>query len=114
CALIRIGSYVLRNCWGDDGIGNSRHVVASYRARWSGVPPKSRVLAVCQDALPFCVASSRRGGHPKHQPAKVAELADAPDLGSGGVTPVGVRVPPFAQRLGFQDRLESHRITRVN
>src|SRR5690606_41304226 len=50
----------------------------------------------CQDALPFCVASSRRGGHPKHQPAKVAELADAPDLGSGGVTPVGVRVPPFA------------------
>ena len=29
--------------------------------------------------------------------ARVAELADAPDLGSGGVTPVGVRVPPFAQ-----------------
>ena len=28
--------------------------------------------------------------------AKVAELADAPDLGSGGLIPVGVQVPPFA------------------
>ncbi len=30
--------------------------------------------------------------------AKVAELVDALDLGSSGVTPVGVRVPPFAQK----------------
>ncbi len=28
--------------------------------------------------------------------AKVAELADAQDSGSCGVTPVGVRLPPFA------------------
>src|SRR4051794_39488969 len=28
--------------------------------------------------------------------AKVAELADAPDSGSGGVTPVRVQVPSFA------------------
>ena len=28
--------------------------------------------------------------------AKVAELADAPDLGSGGRKVMGVRVPPFA------------------
>src|SRR5690348_12063134 len=28
--------------------------------------------------------------------ARVAELADAPDLGSGGREAVGVRVPPFA------------------
>ena len=28
--------------------------------------------------------------------ARVAELADALDLGSSGLTPVGVRVPPFA------------------
>ena len=27
---------------------------------------------------------------------KWRNLADAPDLGSGGVIPVGVRVPPFA------------------
>ena len=30
-----------------------------------------------------------------HRPAKVAELADAPDLGSGGREVMGVRVPPF-------------------
>ena len=29
-------------------------------------------------------------------PAKVAELADALDSGSSGVTPVRVQVPPFA------------------
>ena len=34
--------------------------------------------------------------------AKVAELADAPDLGSGGREPMGVRVPPFAPFL-FND-----------
>ena len=28
--------------------------------------------------------------------AKVAELADAPDLGSGGRKAMGVQVPPFA------------------
>ncbi len=28
--------------------------------------------------------------------ANVAELADAPDLGSGGRKPVGVQLPPFA------------------
>ncbi len=32
--------------------------------------------------------------------AKVAELADAQDSGSCGVTPVGVQVPPFAFRQG--------------
>ncbi len=30
--------------------------------------------------------------------AGVAELVDAPDLGSGGVIPVGVQVPPPAYR----------------
>ena len=30
--------------------------------------------------------------------AKVAELADAPDLGSGGRKAMGVRVPPFAPK----------------
>jgi hypothetical protein len=33
---------------------------------------------------------------PQKSLAKVAELADAPDSGSGGVTPVGVQVPSFA------------------
>ena len=31
--------------------------------------------------------------------AKVAELADAPDLGSGGREALGVRLPPFAEAL---------------
>ena len=30
--------------------------------------------------------------------ADVVELADTPDLGSGGVKPVGVRVPPSAPK----------------
>ena len=30
--------------------------------------------------------------------ARVAELADALDLGSSGVTPVGVQIPPLAPR----------------
>ena len=34
-----------------------------------------------------------RGEH-----ADVVELADTPDLGSGGVKPVGVRVPPSAPK----------------
>ena len=36
--------------------------------------------------------------------AKVAELADAQDSGSCGVTPVGVQVPPFAGVRGFSTR----------
>ena len=32
-------------------------------------------------------------------PAKVAELADAPDLGSGGRKALGVRLPPFAPQF---------------
>ncbi len=36
------------------------------------------------------------GDYPSLPHAKVAELADAPDSGSGGVTPVGVQVPSFA------------------
>src|SRR5918993_5221556 len=31
--------------------------------------------------------------------AKVAELADAPDLGSGGREALGVRLPPYAEAL---------------
>ena len=33
--------------------------------------------------------------------AKVAELADAPDLGSGSRKAMGVRVPPFAPAFSF-------------
>ena len=33
--------------------------------------------------------------------AKVAELADALGLGPSGVTPVGVRVPPFAPNIAW-------------
>ena len=33
--------------------------------------------------------------------ARVAELADALDLGSSGLTPVGVRVPPFALIVSY-------------
>jgi hypothetical protein len=33
---------------------------------------------------------------PANDCAKVAELADAPDLGSGGRKALGVRLPPFA------------------
>ena len=32
----------------------------------------------------------------EYSDAKVAELADAPDLGSGGRKAMGVQVPPFA------------------
>ncbi len=35
--------------------------------------------------------------------AKVAELADAPDLGSGGRKAVGVQIPPFAPRSDRSD-----------
>ena len=34
--------------------------------------------------------------------AKVAELADAPDLGSGGREAVGVQIPPFAPILRIE------------
>src|SRR6476620_2192147 len=37
--------------------------------------------------------------------AKVAELADAPDLGSGGRKAMGVRVPPFAPASARELRL---------
>ena len=40
-------------------------------------------------------------------PAKVAELADAPDLGSGGRKAVGVRVPPFAPDFARRRRASS-------
>src|SRR5207249_1779794 len=44
----------------------------------------------------------RKGYGPFH--AKVAELADAPDLGSGSRKALGVRLPPFAyhQALSYQ------------
>ena len=37
--------------------------------------------------------------------ARVAELVDAPDLGSGTLTGVGVRVPPFVLQNKFEDCL---------
>ena len=46
-------------------------------------------------------AGGAAGGHSDYvvsSDAKVAELADAPDLGSGDRKVMGVRVPPFALR----------------
>ena len=45
--------------------------------------------------------------------ANVAELADAPDSGSGGVTPVRVQVPPFAQAVPGAGRRFGHRASRT-
>jgi signal transduction histidine kinase len=51
-------------------------------------------------------------------PAKVAELADAPDSGSGGVIPVRVQLPSFALKITSQvlvslERLEERKTTFV-
>ena len=40
--------------------------------------------------------------------ARVAELADAPDLGSGGRKAVGVQIPPFAPRWHVGRRPAAH------
>src|ERR1700720_4175836 len=50
--------------------------------------------------------------------AKVAELADAPDLGSGSRKAMGVRLPPFANPLNamkteFADVNETRKNVRV-
>jgi hypothetical protein len=61
---------------------------------------KKDCQAVSTQLLLACEFESRRP-HSKHRtnnhhPAGVAELEYAPDLGSGGRKPVGVRVPPPA------------------
>src|SRR5436190_3484525 len=40
-------------------------------------------------------------------PARVAELADAPDLGSGSRKALGVRLPPFAPPQALHARLQT-------
>ncbi len=40
--------------------------------------------------------------------ARVAELADAPDLGSGIRKDVGVRVPPFARISKFWSKIAAN------
>src|SRR5207253_2739609 len=44
------------------------------------------------------------GGCPPSIPARVAKLADAPDLGSGGCKPLGVRLPPLAPTWSVDER----------
>ena len=70
----------------------------------------SAAAAGRSSAFPVCLATSER-----HRPvrAKVAELADAPDLGSGGRKAVGVQIPPFApipsiQATKHEDRVHRH------
>ena len=68
---------------------------------------QTRATTSCHDsALPLSAAAKPRRDslacsaayrYPERH-AKVAELADAQDSGSCGVTPVGVQVPPFAFR----------------
>lgn len=53
-------------------------------------PPAHPHPRACQ-GLPY--------GLPLKTRANVAELADAPDSGSGGVTPVRVQLPPFALEI---------------
>ncbi len=65
-------------------------------SRRAEILDNSKDVLVCTDRLTearpiLCDRSSRI-----FRLAKVAELADAPDLGSGGREAVGVRVPPFA------------------
>jgi hypothetical protein len=54
------------------------------------------VIALCGRLVRFRPAAVRRGRQSGPRAAKVAELADAPDLGSGSRKAVGVQVPPFA------------------
>src|SRR3989454_2820246 len=44
------------------------------------------------------------GGCPPSIPARVAKLADAPDLGSGGCKPLGGRLPPLAPTWSVAER----------
>ena len=59
----------------------------------------------------MCSAATPTAPHAPAYDAKVAELADAPDLGSGGREAVGVRVPPFAPspERSFRDQRRDER-----
>ena len=57
------------------------------------VPPEQAVVKIGPSLQNLSQMVAYRWRHP---PAKVAELADAPDLGSGSRKALGVRLPPFA------------------
>ena len=87
--------------WVADRTGHrSSQQIGAYRRKartWTGMELGTLgslyySLADFQKALPH--------GVPHEHLAKVAELADAPDSGSGGVNPVGVRFPSFAPSIG--------------
>ena len=72
------------------------------RAGLRGAPPWSRYSLAAGAELPDAVGRNRATracdyllSKLRHA-AKVAELADAPDLGSGSRKALGVRLPPFA------------------
>src|SRR5688500_320910 len=78
------------------GLRRAGHVNASRRTRRARVPaPRLTFVAIPLSPSPRPLLRSDR--------AKVAELADAPDLGSGTRKGMGVRVPPFAYRTGTQN-----------
>jgi hypothetical protein len=54
------------------------------------------VFVLCGRLVRFRPAGKSSGIASGPRAAKVAELADAPDLGSGSRKAVGVQVPPFA------------------
>ena len=63
----------------------------------------------CSSSSTVCPATPER-----HRPlrAKVAELADAPDLGSGGREAVGVQIPPFAPIRSIEASENEDRVHR--
>src|SRR5213075_3034323 len=80
-------------------------VSAGTSADARAVPAMSRPLCGRAGALRFRMACGLRvpgvlgmlhGRLPALILARVAKLADAPDLGSGGCKPLGVRLPPLA------------------
>jgi hypothetical protein len=74
---------------------------------------RSRVERVSDGVIAGYIQSLTRGAHRPYNPAGgperadhagVAELVDAPVLGAGGLTLMGVRVPPPAFRLKRRPR----------
>ena len=75
---------------------------------------RSRVERVSDAVIAGYVQSLARGAHRPYNPASgperadhagVAELVDAPVLGAGGLTLMGVRVPPPAFGLSLLSRI---------
>src|SRR5438477_4367765 len=68
-------------------------------ASYGALRPPAKNPTSLADPDPRALLTRPSGGPEPHRPlgqAKVAELADAQDSGSCGVTPVRVQLPPFA------------------